>query len=187
MFSVHSPSGRSQLLLPLLPLGGGGVSSIPSEHFPHDGGAVWVGGKGLFWSQFPSPGRRCSPLLPRRPSRALLQPKQGRSSNRLWVGSSGRSRVLLSRLPLLIIPRELVGVVSPPPALQAPSPATRVPRCTMLPIPCRGPCPKPPRAVTLGSSIHSSPEGAGVGRAWARVQTPSKRGQNVAPLQGVNV
>lgn len=72
-----------------------------------------MGGKGLFWSLLPSPGRRCSPILPRRPGRALLQPKQGRSSNLRRVGSTGRSRVSLSRLPSLIIPRELVGAAEP--------------------------------------------------------------------------
>ena len=133
-----------------------------SKQLPHDGGAVRVGGKGLFWSRFPSPGWRCSPILPRHPGRALLQPKQGRSSNPLWVGSSGRSRVSLSRLPALIIPRELVAVASPPPAPQAPSPAMCVSQCTALPGPCWDPCPKPPRAVDLGSSIRGS-QGLGKG------------------------
>lgn len=103
---------------------------------------------------------------------AGLSSSQSRGVARIRCGlaDSGRSRVSLSRLPSLIIPRELVGAANPAPALRAPSPATCVPRCTTLPVLCRGPCPKPPRAVALGSSIRSSPEekrlwgGQGLGR-----------------------
>lgn len=95
------------------------------------------------------------PHLALRPSQALLQPKQGRCSNLLRVGSSSRSRVSLIRLPSLIIPREVVGAASLAPALRAPLPAPRVSRCMALPVPCQGLCPKAPRAVIPGSYICS--------------------------------
>lgn len=176
--------GSPPLLLPLLLLGNRGMSPGPSfpKHIPHEEGQCgWEGRVSV-----PIPGWRCSLILPQ----ALLQPKQRRSSNPLRVGSSGRSRVSLSRLPSLIIPRELprAAAMLLPCGLH-PLPATRVPWCTALPVLCRASCPKPPCAITL----HSSPAAAwrrrccGVARAWEGVQPPSKGGQNVAPLQGVNI
>lgn len=107
-------------------------------------------GKGLFRSRLPW-NREVQPHPALRPSQALLQLKQGRSSNPLRVGSSSGFRVSLIRLPSLIIPRELVGAVSLAPALRAPPPAPRVPRCMVLPVPCQGLCPKAPRAGIPGS------------------------------------
>lgn len=96
----------------------------------------WMKGKGLFWSWLLW-NREVQPHSALCPSRALLQPKQGRSSNLLWVGSSNRSRVSLIRLPSLIIPRELVGAVSLAPALRAslPTPLCASVHSTACPVP----------------------------------------------------
>lgn len=105
----------------------------------------WEGRGGLPWPRSPSRGRGAA--LP--PGWAPLQPKQGRSSNPLRVGSGGRSRVSLSQLRELIIPRELVGASSP---LLPPSTSThRAPAARAVP-PGPVPSPAPP---TPGSALGS--------------------------------
>lgn len=139
-----------------------------------------MGGKGLLWSRLPW-NQEVQPHPALCLSRALLQPKQGRSSNLLRVGSSSRSRVSLIRLPSLIIPRELVGAVSLAPALRAPLPAPRVPRCMALPVLCQGLSPKARRAVIPGSYICSKPGGGevlgwpGPGKGFKHHQKGDKR------------
>lgn len=119
------------------------------------------------------------------PGRALLQPKQGRSSDLLRVGSGGRSRVSLIRLPSLIIPRELVGAVSLPPAPRAPLGPTCV---SALGAACPGPGPVPKPLLLLSQLLHLQEQsfwgGRGPGRGFKRHQ---KGRQKIAPLQGVNV
>lgn len=114
-------------------------------------------------------------------SRALLRPKQGRSSNLLWVGSSNRSRVSLIRLPSLIIPREFVGAVSLAPALQASLPA---PLCASVHSTA---CPVPGSLSQSPSCCHSrllhlqQPEGGevlwwpGLGKGFKHCQKGDKR------------
>lgn len=101
--------------------------------------------EGLPWPRSPSRGRGAA--LP--PGWAPLQPKQGRSSNPLRVGSGGRSRVSLSQLRELIIPRELLGAAGP---LLPPSTSTHhAPAAPAVP-PGRVPSPAPP---TPGSALGS--------------------------------